>query len=113
VRVATILGNASIRLNEEPADDPDAQALSRSYPVPKSKARKKAVYTPPQRSQQVKVSPRWLAPTMVVAWIIGILWIAIYYVAPQAPFFSDLQNWNLLIGFVFIIFGVVLSTRWR
>ena len=81
--------------------------------MPKSKARKKAVYTPPQKSQTVKVSPRWLAPTMVVSWIIGILWIATYYVAPNAPFIGDLQNWNLLIGFVFIIFGVVLSTRWR
>ena len=62
---------------------------------------------------EVKVSPRWLAPTMVVSWIIGILWIAIYYVAPNAPFIGHLQNWNLLIGFVFIIFGVVFSTRWR
>ncbi|MDR8407918.1 cell division protein CrgA [Nonomuraea sp. 3-1Str] len=82
--------------------------------MPKSKARKKAVYTPPQKSQQVKVSPRWLAPTMVASWIIGILWIATYYVAPQqAPLIKDLEAWNLLIGFVFIIFGVVLSTRWR
>ncbi|MEU7741035.1 MULTISPECIES: cell division protein CrgA [unclassified Nonomuraea] len=81
--------------------------------MPKSKARKKAVYTPPQKSQQVTVSPRWLAPTMVVSWILGILWIAVYYVAPSAPFIGDLHNWNLLIGFVFIIFGVVLSTRWR
>ncbi|MFI6504969.1 cell division protein CrgA [Nonomuraea typhae] len=82
--------------------------------MPKPKARKKAVYTPPQKTQQVKVSPRWLAPTMVAAWIIGILWIAVYYIAPSTvPLIKDLQNWNLLIGFVFIIFGVVLSTRWR
>ena len=81
--------------------------------MPKSRTRKKAVYTPPQKTQQVKVSPRWLAPTMVAAWLIGILWIATYSVAPLAPFIGDLGNWNLLIGFVFIIFGVVLSTRWR
>ncbi|WP_113702100.1 cell division protein CrgA [Nonomuraea lactucae] len=81
--------------------------------MPKSKTRKKAVYTPPQKSQQVKVSPRWLAPAMVAAWIIGILWIAAWYVAPRAPFIGPLQQWNLLIGFGFIIFGVVLSTRWR
>ncbi|MCG5219663.1 cell division protein CrgA [Streptosporangium sp. KLBMP 9127] len=82
--------------------------------MPKSsKIRKKAVYTPPAKPQQIKVSPRWLAPTMVVAWIFGILWIAVYYVAPTAPFIGPLANWNLLIGFVFIIFGVVLSTRWR
>ncbi|MDP9847829.1 cell division protein CrgA [Streptosporangium lutulentum] len=81
--------------------------------MPKPNTRKKAVYTPPQTSQQVKMSPRWLAPVMVTSWIIGILWIATYYVAPSAPLLGTLQNWNLLIGFVFIIFGVVLSTRWR
>jgi hypothetical protein len=81
--------------------------------VPKSKVRKKAVYTPPPKPKQVKVSPRWLAPTMVTAWIIGVLWIAVYYVAPTTPFIDDLGNWNLAIGFAFIIFGVVLSTRWR
>ncbi|GGQ24812.1 cell division protein CrgA [Streptosporangium sandarakinum] len=81
--------------------------------MPKSKTRKKAVYTPPQTAQTVKVSPRWLAPVMVASWIIGILWIAVYYVAPTAPLIGALGNWNLFIGFVFIIFGVVLSTRWR
>ena len=81
--------------------------------MPKSHTRKKAVYTPPQKSQQVKGSPRWLAPVMVATWIIGILWIALYYVAPNIPFISTLGNWNLAIGFGFIIFGVVLSTRWR
>ncbi|MFC4062964.1 cell division protein CrgA [Planomonospora corallina] len=81
--------------------------------MPKSKTRKKAVYTPPKTAEQPKVSPRWLAPVMVASWIIGILWIAVYYVAPQAPVLGPLQNWNLLIGFSFIIFGVILSTRWR
>ncbi|MFJ2028151.1 cell division protein CrgA [Streptosporangium sp. NPDC087985] len=81
--------------------------------MPKPKTRKKAVYTPPQTTKQLTVSPPWLAPVMVISWIIGILWIAIYYVAPTAPLIGALANWNLLIGFAFIIFGVVLSTRWR
>jgi hypothetical protein len=41
------------------------------------------------------------------------MWIAVYYVAPDAPLLGTLANWNLLIGFGFIIFGVILSTRWR
>ena len=81
--------------------------------MPKSKTRKKAVYTPPMKSQAVKVSPRWLAPVMVAAWLIGIAWIATYYIAPSTPGMSALANWNLLIGFGLIIFGVVLSTKWR
>ena len=81
--------------------------------MPKSKVRKKAVYTPPKRAQAVKTSPRWLAPLMATCWIVGILWIAVYYIAPQTPGIETLGNWNLLVGFGLIILGVILSTRWR
>ncbi|MQY05149.1 cell division protein CrgA [Actinomadura macrotermitis] len=83
----------------------------------KSKVRKKAVYTPPQKSKAPEVSPRWLAPAMVVLWLIGLAWIATFYVTAstgtKVPLMSDLGNWNLGIGFVAIILGVVLATRWR
>jgi Cell division protein CrgA len=85
--------------------------------VPKSKVRKKAVYTPPQKSQKVEVSPRWLAPTMITCWLLGLAWIATFYVTASTdtnvPLMTDLSNWNLGIGFGLIIIGVVLSTRWR
>lgn len=83
----------------------------------KSKVRKKAVYTPPQKSQKAEVSPRWLVPTMVGLWLVGLAWIATFYVTAstgtKVPLMSDLDNWNLGIGFGAIIAGVVLSTRWR
>lgn len=83
----------------------------------KSKVRKKAVYTPPQRSQKIQVSPRWLAPAMVGSWLVGLAWIATYYVTASTntnvPLLTSLGNWNLLIGFALIIAGVVLSTKWR
>lgn len=83
----------------------------------KSKVRKKAVYTPPQRSQKAAVSPRWLVPTMLFLWLAGLVWIATFYVtastATDVPLMSDLGNWNLGIGFGSIILGVILSTRWR
>ncbi|RAY14638.1 cell division protein CrgA [Actinomadura craniellae] len=83
----------------------------------KSKVRKKAVYTPPQRSQQVKVSPRWLVPTMLACWLVGLGWIATFYVTAstgtRVPLLTDLGNWNLGIGFSLIIVGVVLSTKWE
>ncbi|MBX6385092.1 MAG: cell division protein CrgA [Microbispora sp.] len=81
--------------------------------MPKSKTRKKAVYTPPQKAQTVKVSPRWLAPLMVACWLIGVAWIAVYYIAPNVPGIATLQYWNLAVGFGLIILGVVLSTKWR
>lgn len=82
--------------------------------MPKSRVRKKSVYTPPPRTAKAKFSPPWLAPTMLAALIFGLAWIAVYYISGgNIPGIRTLGSWNLLVGFGFIIFGVVLSTRWR
>ncbi|MFC3999879.1 cell division protein CrgA [Nocardiopsis mangrovi] len=84
--------------------------------MPKSRndRKKKAVYTPPPSAAKPKVSPRWLAPTMIAFGLLGILWIAVYYIAGSLiPYMQDLGNWNLAIGFGGIIICVILSTRWH
>jgi hypothetical protein len=75
--------------------------------VPKSRVRKKPVYTPPPRSARRKVSPAWCL-------VVGLVWIALYYITGGGiPGMSALSYWNLVIGFVLIITGVVLATQWR
>jgi Cell division protein CrgA len=82
--------------------------------VPKSRGRTKAVYTPPPRRAKSKVSPRWLAPTMIACLLIGLAWIALSYLTDNSlPVSAISQAWNLAIGFGFIIAGVALSTKWR
>jgi hypothetical protein len=81
--------------------------------VPKSRTRSKAVYTPPPRPAKSKVSPRWLAPTMIALLLAGLAWIALFYVTSGSIPVSALGDWNLVIGFAFIIGGVGLSTKWR
>ena len=83
--------------------------------MPKSRVRKKPVYTPPPtRSPKRKVSPPWLAPTMVACFLVGLAWIALYYVTQSnMPVLRALGGWNLVCGFVLIVAGVVLATRWR
>ncbi len=81
--------------------------------MPKSRVRSKAVYTPPRRTAKSKVSPRWLAPTMVGLLVVGLAWIAMFYVTGGLLPVQALGDWNLPIGFAFIIGGVVLSTKWH
>ena len=82
--------------------------------MPKSRVRKKPVYTPPPRPARRKVSPPWVAPAMVACLVLGLAWIALYYVTNgQLAGMSALSYWNMVIGFALIIAGVVLSTRWR
>ena len=83
--------------------------------MPKSRVRQKAVYTPPQpKTAKRKVSPPWVGPGIVAALIIGLAWIVVYYTASSdIPGMSTLGGWNLVIGFGFIISGVILATTWR
>jgi formate/nitrite transporter FocA (FNT family) len=81
--------------------------------VPKSRTRTKSVYTPPPRSSKAKVSPRWLAPAMLASLLIGLAWIATFYVSGSSLPVSALGSWNLVVGFGFLVGGVVLSTKWH
>jgi Cell division protein CrgA len=83
--------------------------------VPKSRVRKKSVYTPPPtRSPKRAPSPPWLAPTMLACFVIGLLWISLYYVTQaNMPVLRSLGGWNLVGGFTLIVVGVVLATKWR
>ncbi len=83
--------------------------------MPESRSRKKAEYTPPTGSKKtVRMgSRRWVAPTMVACWIFGLAWIVVFYIAPDLKYMTELGNWNLVIGMVFIAAGFVLSTRWE
>ena len=90
--------------------------------MPKSKVRKKSVYTPPEgvlqsrsaAARAVQPSPRWYAPLMVTLMVLGLLWIVVYYVAgDQIPFMVSLSAWNFAIGFGAMVIGLVMSMRWR
>jgi len=81
--------------------------------VPKSRVRKKAVYTPPPRSSKAKVSPAWLVPTMLACLLVGLAWIATFYISGQTLPIKAIAQWNLVVGFGLIVGGVMLATRWQ
>jgi hypothetical protein len=82
--------------------------------VPKSRVRSRAVYTPPPRASRSKVSPPWLLPAMLACLVLGLIWIAAYYITGGSmPGMDALGAWNMAGGFALIIAGVVLATRWR
>ena len=88
--------------------------------MPKSKLRKK-VEEQRAHNQEVVVetphapleSPKWLAPTMVAAFLIGLFWIVVFYVSETRYPISGIGAWNMIIGFSFIGVGFSLATRWR
>ena len=82
--------------------------------MPTSRVRQKAAYTPPPtRSAKKRVSPPWVAPLMVGLFLVGIIWLILFYVSNNAIPVEALGNWNLLVGFGFIVAGFGVSTQWR
>jgi hypothetical protein len=51
---------------------------------------------------------------MLASLLLGLAWISAFYISGgNMPGLRTLGDWNLVVGFGFIIFGVVLSTKWR
>ncbi len=89
--------------------------------MPKSRLRKKVKE---QRHHEAEViqethahmpeeSPRWLAPLMVTGFLIGLLWIVIFYISGTLYPIPHIGAWNMVVGFGFIAAGFTLATKWR
>jgi hypothetical protein len=51
---------------------------------------------------------------MIVCLLVGLAWIALYYVTQaDMPVLRSLRAWNLVGGFALIVVGVVLATKWH
>ncbi|HEX3815868.1 MAG TPA: cell division protein CrgA [Mycobacteriales bacterium] len=89
--------------------------------MPKSKVRKKAVYTPPAnvlptaatQAKRKGPSPTWYPVTMVVLMLLGLAYIVLNYLAPNLAGIRSLGNWNFAVGFGLMIGGLGMAVRWR
>ena len=87
--------------------------------MPKSKLRKKVQKQHAHEEQVHAVetgpaeSPKWLAPVMVANFLIGLVWIVIFYVSQTRFPISGIGAWNMIIGFSFVAVGFSLATKWR
>jgi hypothetical protein len=83
--------------------------------VPKSRVRRKPVYTPPPtRSPKKRTSPPWVGAAMLGCFVLGIIWLVLYYVSGgDVPIIRSLSSWNLFVGFGLIVAGFGLATQWR
>jgi hypothetical protein len=88
--------------------------------MPKSKVRKKTVYTAPA-DRRTPVKARLAGPSspvyitvMVGLMVIGLAWLVLTYIASdKIAFMNTLGSWNFLIGFVLMIGGLLMTMRWR
>ena len=88
--------------------------------MPKSKIRKRDTWRPKAKDSGAKGpkpvrigSGRWVAPTMCTLFLLGLLWIVVFYITRGDLPVDSFGNWNILVGFGFVGAGFVVSTRWK
>jgi Cell division protein CrgA len=89
--------------------------------MPKSRVRKKPVYTQPAGERRSTTPVKVAGPTnpVYVAVFLGLMgiglaWLVVNYLAgPSIPFMTALGSWNFLIGFSLIVIGLLMTMRWR
>ena len=85
--------------------------------MPVSRRRKKVEQSVAGATEVTPVkldNPRWLVPTMVGLFLVGLAWLVVFYLAPDLGPFARLGNlWSVVVGFVFLGGGFSLATRWR
>ncbi len=57
--------------------------------------------------------PRWLVPVMLASFLIGLIWIVVFYMTETRYPVPNIGAWNMMVGFGFIGVGFTLATRWR
>jgi cell division protein CrgA len=71
----------------------------------------------PQPGEPGKAVSRWAAPAMVTSAVIGLTWIVVFYVIggtdTRIPFYSDLGQWNIVIGMGFILAAFGFAMKWE
>ncbi len=50
---------------------------------------------------------------MIACFVVGLLWVVVYYVTQTDYPIEGIGLWNMAIGFGLIIVGFALSTRWK
>ena len=110
----------------KPSENESSPAAIVKKPVVPPAAKKKAASLDKQlkreareKAREAGVNPRWLVPTMLGLMIFGLVYVVVAYLSNMQwpiPFhdaFNLNGNWNLAVGFTFLIAGFGLTTRWR
>ena len=88
--------------------------------MPKSKVREKVARKRKVAAEitteiiEAKVeNPKWLVPVMLASFLLGLIWIVIFYISSTSYPIPGIGAWNMLVGFAFVGVGFSLATRWR
>jgi len=95
--------------NPRPGSKKSAGSSS-GNPATRAEAQGRRVSKP--KTQRVG-NPEWFVPVMSALMIVGVLWVATFYISEGRFPVGSIGYWNLGIGMGAIMAGFAMSTRWK
>lgn len=59
------------------------------------------------------LNPGWWAPMMVGLMVLGLVWLVVFYLSSAKFPIPGISYWNMVIGFVLLMAGFAMTTRWK
>ncbi|THV41603.1 cell division protein CrgA [Glycomyces buryatensis] len=86
--------------------------------MPKSRVRKKKVYSNPagkssESGESYEPSPMWVPVTAVSLIVIGIGWLTLFYLSGMNYPVAAWGYWNLAVGFSCMVAALLVLSKWR
>ncbi|MCD0443474.1 cell division protein CrgA [Glycomyces sp. A-F 0318] len=86
--------------------------------MPKSRVRKKKVYSSSTGAsstsgESYEPSPTWVPITAVALIVIGIGWLTLFYLSGMAYPVAAWGYWNLAVGFSCMVAALLVLSKWR
>lgn len=78
-----------------------------------AKQRAQSVSQTEPKTQSLPSNPSWFVPVMCALMIVGVVWVATFYITSGAWPIASIRYWNLGIGMGLIMAGFIMATRWR
>lgn len=77
------------------------------------KSKKRSRREPKPQKIASGLNPTWWVPTMLGLMVLGLIWLVVFYLSGSKYPIPNIGNYNLAIGFVLLMAGFAMTTRWK
>lgn len=93
----------------KPTDKAAGKPTDESADKPKKRSRRE----PKPQKIASGLNPTWWVPTMLGLMVLGLIWLVVFYLSGSKYPIPNIGNYNLAIGFVLLMAGFAMTTRWK
>lgn len=102
----------------EAVDDLDAKKAANKAAAKEDKATRRKLEASEREEKRVAKmvdapSPSWWVPTLCTFMVVGLFWLVVYYLTGEKFPIPGIGLGNMVIGFLLILIGFGMTTRWR